>query len=158
VAIARTGEALARQGENMRIDRTIAVAAVVGAMAVGFAGPAWADVLNNGKYNVDKTGVYAPGNTAAMWTVHLCGSGCAQIVGENGATYEAHLADGRWTATLHKADAIDCRNGTSAPGTSVLSLDAATLRGTIVGTSDGPACGSPAPITGGALYFAMDQA
>ncbi|WP_255361818.1 hypothetical protein [Mycobacterium sp. 1274761.0] len=31
-----------------------------------------------------------------------------------GLTWDAHLAHGRWTATLHRPDAVDCRNGTSA--------------------------------------------
>ena len=144
----------------MRIDRTVAVAAWLAAMAVGSAGPAWADGdgLKDGKYNAVVSGVPSPGNTASMWTVSSCGQGCAQVVTINAVTYEAHLADGKWTATLHRPDAVDCRNGTSAPGTSVFSLDDATMRGTIVGTSDGPACGSPTPITGGAMIFAIDKA
>jgi hypothetical protein len=134
------------------------MAAALSAMALGLASPAWADQLVGGKYTVITSGVHSPGNTAAMWTVNPCGNGCAQIVGENGVTYDARLAEGQWTATLHRPDAVDCRNGYSAPGTSVLTLNAATLHGTIVGTSDGPACGSPAPITGGAMSFVMDQA
>ena len=93
-----------------------------------------------------------------MWFVQPCGSGCAQIRGDNAVVWDAHLVNGRWNATLHRPDAVDCRNGTSAPGTSVMSFDAQTLRGTIVSTSDGPACGSPTPITGGPEIFFMDQA
>jgi hypothetical protein len=53
---------------------------------------------------------------------------------------------------------VDCKNGTAAAGTSDLSLDARTLRGTVISTSDGPACGSPNPITGEPVHIAMDQA
>ena len=140
------------------MQRSLAMAAALGATAVGLASQASADQLVGGKYNVIVSGVHSSGNTAAMWTVNPCGTGCAQIVADNGVTYQARLADGKWTASLHRSDAVDCRNGYSAPGTSVLNLDAATLRGTIVGTSDGPACGSPAPITGGAMFLVMDAA
>ncbi len=146
----------------MRIERAVAMAAVLGALAVGFAGPAWADDLSPGKYTVIVSGGIAPGmaagNTAAMWTVNPCGSGCAQVIGENAVTWETHLANGRWTGSVHRPDAVDCKNGTAAAGISNLSLDAVTLRGTIISTSDGPACGSPAPITTGPVYMAMDQA
>jgi hypothetical protein len=146
----------------MRIDRAVTVAALLGATAVGFAAPAWADDLPQGKYNVVLSGGIAPGltagNTASMWTVNPCGSGCAQVIGDNAVTWETHLANGRWTGSVHRVDAVDCKNGTAAPGTSELSLDAQTVRGTIISTSDGPACGSPAPITGGPVYIVMDHA
>ncbi len=145
----------------MRIDRTVAVAALVGATAVGFASPAWAEDFS-GMYTVVLSGATAPGlaagNAPAMWRVTPCGPGCAYVFGENGLKWEAHLANGRWTATVQRPDAVDCKNGTHASGTSTLSLDAQTLRGTIVGTSDGPACGSPMPITGGPVSLVMDKA
>ena len=146
----------------MRIERAVAIAALLGATAVGLAGPAWAKDLNAGKYTVIVSGAIVPaqaaGNTAAMWTVNRCGSDCAQVIGDNAVTWNVHLADGRWTGSVKRPDAVDCKNGTAAPGTSVLSLDAVTLRGTVISTSDGPACGSPAPITSGPVYIAMDQA
>ena len=146
----------------MRIDRTVAVAVLLGAMTLGFAGPAWAEGLNPGKYTVIVSGGIAPamaaGNTAPMWTVNRCGSDCTQVIGENAVTWDVHLADGRWTGAVKRPDAVDCKNGTAAPGTSVLSLDAQTLRGTVISTTEGPACGSPAPITAGAVYIDMDQA
>lgn len=145
----------------MRIDRTVAVAVLLGAVSVGLAGPAWADNLKPGKYTVIRSGGMAPamaaGNAPTMWTVNPCGSGCAQVIGDNAVTWEAHLADGRWTGSVKRPDAVDCKNGTAAPGTSDLSLDAQTLRGTVVSTSDGPACGSPTPITGGPVYILMVQ-
>jgi hypothetical protein len=52
-----------------------------------------------------------------MWTVNVCGAGCAQVIGDNAVTWET--------------------------------------RGTVVSTSDGPACGSPTPITGNPVYIAM---
>lgn len=140
--------------------RTVAVAASLGAMAVGLAGPAWAEDLPPGLYNVVRSGATAPGmaagNAPTMWTVTSCGSGCAQIIGDNALKWEAHLADGRWIATVQRPDAVDCQNGTAAPGRSELSLDAATLKGNIVSTSDGPACGSPTPITTGPIFLIMD--
>ena len=146
--------------ENVRmgIVRSVAMAALLGAMAVGFASPAWADELTPGFYSVVRSGIPAPGNAPMMWSVHSCGSGCATVVGDNGVRWDAHLANGRWTATLHRPDAVDCRNGFSAPGTSVMSIDGNTLRGTIISTSDGPACGSPAPVTAGTEFFAMGKA
>ncbi|WP_164478421.1 hypothetical protein [Mycolicibacterium stellerae] len=146
----------------MRIDRTVAVAVLFGAVSVGLAGPALADDLSPGKYTVVVSGALAPGlapgNMAGVWDVSACGPGCAQVIGVNGVTWKVHLADGRWTGSVKRPDAVDCKNGTAAAGTSVLSLDAQTLRGTVIGTSDGPACGSPAPITGGPVYIGMDQA
>jgi hypothetical protein len=138
------------------------MAALLGATALGLAGPAWAEDLTPGKYTVIVSGGIAPGmaagNTAAMWTVNRCGSDCAQVIGENAVTWDVHLADGRWTGSVKRPDAVDCKNGTAAPGTSEFSLDAVTLRGTVISTSEGPACGSPAPITAGAVYIDMDQA
>lgn len=146
----------------MKIDRTVAAVALLSAMSVGLAGPAWADDLTPGKYNVTRTGGMtpggAPGTAPTMWTVNRCGSDCAQVVGDNAVTWEAHLKDGRWTGSVKRPDAVDCKNGTAAAGTSDLSLDARTLRGTVISTSDGPACGSPTPITGGTVHIAMDQA
>jgi hypothetical protein len=144
----------------MGIVRTIAGAALLSAMAVGLAGPARADDLS-GFYNVTRMGnITAPGNTAMMWHIDACGSGCAQIRDEYGATWDAHLVNGKWVATRHTDNAVDCRNGTFAPGTSQLSVDAGTskMRGTIISTSDGPACGSPTPITAGTVFIYMDKA
>lgn len=142
----------------MRVVRTVAGAAALGALAFGFASPASSDELNGGFYSVTRSGIPSPGTAPVMWYVDPCGSGCARIRGDDAVIWNAHLANGEWTASLHRPTAVDCRNGTSAPGTSVLTLDAQTLRGTIVSTSDGPACGSPTPITGGPEIIFMDQA
>jgi hypothetical protein len=153
----RTAGRWVRRGDGMRIDRTIAGAALLAATTVGFASPAWADDFS-GKYSVTRSGVTQPGTAPMMWSVRSCGPDCASVTGDEGVRWETHLSNGRWTATLHRPDAVDCKNGTFAPGTSQFSLDAATLRGTIIGTSDGPACGSPTPITGNTVYIVMGQA
>ena len=145
--------------------RTIAGAVLLSATVIGFASPAWADDLS-GFYNVTRMGnVTAPGNTAMMWHIDLCGTGCAQIRDEYGATWDAHLTNGQWLATRHTPDAVNCRNGTFAPGTSQLVLDTGTntagsptMKGTIISISDGPACGSPTPITAGTVFLYMDKA
>ena len=144
--------------ESMRIVRSVAATALLGATAVGLAGPAGAEELTSGMYGVAQSGVTQPGNTPTMWTVKLCGSECAQISDGQGTTWDMRLENGQWTASLHKATAVDCKNGYSAPGTSVFTLNPQTLRGTIVSTSDGPACGSPAPITSGPVIVFMDKA
>jgi hypothetical protein len=144
--------------ESIRIVGSVAAASLLGATAIGLAGPAAAEELTNGLYGVDQSGVTQPGNTPTMWTVKRCGADCAQILGDDGVTWNARLANGQWTATRHSETAVNCKNGYSAPGTSVFSMDAHTLRGTIVSTSDGPACGSPAPITNGPIIFFMDFA
>jgi hypothetical protein len=69
------------------------------------------------------------------WHVDLCGTDCAQIRGDDAVIWNAHLSNGQWTASLHRSDAVDCRNGTAAAGTTQFLLDAQTLKGTIMGTA-----------------------
>lgn len=144
----------------MRIDRAVAVVAVLGAMAVGFAGPALAEDFS-GIYVVTRSGGIAPGgkpgNAPVVWRVTPCGSDCAQVVGDDGLTWETQLANGRWTGAVASSYAVDCKNGTAAPGKITFSLDAETFRGTVIGTSDGPACGSPTPITRGPVFITMSD-
>lgn len=144
--------------ETKRIVESVAAAALLGAIAIGFACPAGAEELTSGMYGVDESGVTQPGNTPTMWTVTRCGADCAQISDGQGTTWDTQLENGQWTASRHSETAVDCKNGYSAPGTSVFSLDAQTLRGTIISTSDGAACGSPAPITSGPVIVFMDKA
>ena len=136
--------------------------AFLGAMATGVATPAQADDGFSGMFTAIYSGGSKPlavsGNASMMWRATPCGSGCTTVMDDQGVLWPAHLANGTWTATIKTPYAVDCKNGIFAPGTSVLTLDAATLRGTIVGTSDGPACGSPAPMTGGATFVTLDQA
>ena len=140
----------------MRIGRTLAAAALVGATAVGLAGPASAETLVSGTYSVALTGISRfGGNAPALWFVERCGANCAQLSDGKGTIWDAQLTNGRWTADLHSHIAVDCRNGYFAPGTSVFSVDDQTLKGAIVSTSDGPACGSPARITAAPVLVSM---
>ncbi len=136
----------------------MAAATLLGATAVGLAGPAGAEELTSGLYGVVESGVTAPGNTPTMWTVKRCGADCASISDGQGTIWDTRLESGQWTASRHSETAVDCKNGYFAPGTSAFSLDAQSLRGTIISTSDGPACGSPAPITSGPVIVFMDKA
>lgn len=143
----------------MRIVRSVAAAAILGATAVAFAGTAAAEDLAPGMYNADATGaVTTPGSMPMMWRVVRCGDDCAQISDGQGTTWDSTLKDGQWSATRHSATAVDCKNGFFAPGTSVFTLDPQTLRGAIISTSDGAACGSPAPVTSGPSIVFLSRA
>jgi hypothetical protein len=144
--------------ESIRIVGWVAAASLLGATAIGLAGPAAAEELTSGLYGVDVSGATQNGNTPTMWTTKRCGGDCAQISDGQGTIWDMRLVNGQWTGSQHKATAVDCKNGYSAAGTSVFSLDAQTLRGAIVSTSDGPACGSPTPITSGPVIVFMDKA
>ena len=139
----------------MRIGRTLAAAALIGATAVGLAGPAGAETLVSGMYVVALSGASRYGNAPTLWKVERCGADCAQISDGRGTIWDAQLTNGKWTASLHSETAVDCKNGYFAPGTSVFSVDDQTLKGAIVSTSDGPACGSPAPITASPVIVSM---
>jgi hypothetical protein len=139
----------------MRIGRTLAAAALIGATAVGLAGPARAETLVSGAYVVALGGFSRYGNAPTTWFVERCGADCAHISDGRGTIWDAKLANGRWTASRHSDTAVNCWNGYFAPGTSVFSVDAQTLTGDIVSTSDGPACGSPAPITNAPVSVSM---
>ena len=140
--------------ESMRIGRTLAAAALIGATAVGFAGPASA-ALVGGTYTVAVSGFSHYGNAPTLWAVERCGVDCAKISDGRGTIWDAQLANGKWTASRHSETAVSCMNGYFAPGTSVFTIDDQTLKGTIVSTSDGPACGSPAPITAATILVSM---
>jgi hypothetical protein len=146
----------------MTIVRIAASAALTGVAALAFAGPAYAESLPDGKYTVVRSAGLAPGHHPGaadmMWTVRSCGADCRQVDGDIDITWQTHLVNGRWTGSTHRQQAVDCKNGTWASGTLVLSLDPQTLRGTIVPSSDGPACGSPTPITGGTVDVQMGRA
>jgi hypothetical protein len=146
----------------MTIGRIAALATLMGVAAFAFPGPAYADNFVDGKYTVVRTAGLAPGHNPgaadSMWTVTSCGPDCRQVVGDIDITWQTHLVNGQWTGSTHRQEAVDCKNGTWASGTLVLSLDPQTLRGTIISTSDGPACGSPTPITAGTVYIFMGHA
>ncbi len=149
----------------MKIGRIAASAVVTGvaasAVVTGVA-PAYADTFVDGLYSVIRSAGLAPaqhsGPADKMWAVSSCGPGCRQVVGDNNLTWQTHLVGGQWTGSTHSQEAVDCKNGTWASGTLVLSVDPQTLRGTIVGSSDGPACGSPTPITAGTVDLLLAYA
>jgi hypothetical protein len=143
----------------MTIVRIAASAASMGVAALAFAGPAYADDFVAGKYNVIRNAGLAPGHHSgaadSMWTVNSCGPDCREVVGDIGITWRTHLVSGQWTGSTHRQEAVDCKNGTWASGTLVLSVDPQMLRGTVISSSDGPACGSPTPITAGTVDLLM---
>ena len=136
----------------------MAAAALLGATAVGLAGPAGAEELTSGMYGVAQRSGVAAGKYADDVDREALRIRLRADIRQPGTTWNMRLENGQWTASQHKATAVDCKNGYSAPGTSVFSLNPQTLRGTIVSTSDGPACGSPAPITSGPVIVFMDKA
>ena len=101
--------------------------------AVGYAAP---DL--NGVYNI--TG--STGKTG-VWTItsNCAYEGCvAHVSSTSGLNCDAVLSNGNWTLTVPRSDAVQCPDGTTAPGTSVYSWDAATLTGTY-DTRHGYTCG-----------------
>jgi hypothetical protein len=96
----------------------------------------------------DFSGAYTNSPTGSTWAVTPCGPGCATISSSAGWSGQAHLADGQWKMQVHRADAVNCLSGEKAPGTTSFTIDAVTLNGTAVATTDGPACGYSTPYTG----------
>ena len=95
----------------MTIGRTLAAAALIGATAVGLAGPAHAETLVSGTYVVAIGGFSYSGNAPTAWFVERCGAGCAQLSDGRGTIWDAELANGRWTASRHSDTAVSCMNG-----------------------------------------------
>jgi hypothetical protein len=73
----------------MRIVWAAAGSALLGAIAVGVAGPALADDDFKGMYSVVRSGISSPGNGDKMWNVIPCGSGCVDLVTDSSVTYRA---------------------------------------------------------------------
>jgi hypothetical protein len=136
----------------LHITRGTTVAAVLAGLAVGFAGPAWADDGLSGTYNyVNETGF------TSTWTVTPCGSGCAHVfTSHSAANYDLMLRNGRWTATVNPPDAVRCKDGTPAQATVTISVDAATLTGTSTTSSTVGVCGDP-PMTYGPDKFTLTK-
>lgn len=74
------------------------------------------------------------------WDVSSCGTGCAEITGEK-TFFQMLLNDGRWTMAFSN-DTV-CPDGTRVLDSqdTFYSLDANTLRGTVLVTYTKPACG-----------------
>ncbi|KQY08321.1 hypothetical protein ASD37_10450 [Mycobacterium sp. Root135] len=118
------------------VTRTLAsaipVAMAITAVAAGLAAPALADppLLN---------GTYSGGDVLNLWTIATtCGAtGCAGSVSSNqGWTVPATLLDGKWNFKITKPDGAICADGSYAPAYISLTLDPATLAGTITTDSN----------------------
>jgi hypothetical protein len=96
----------------------------------------------------DFNGAYANSPSGSTWAVTPCGPGCANITSSAVWSGQAHLADGQWRMQVHRADAVNCNAGGKAAGTTTFTIDAVTLNGTAVATTDGPACGYSTTYTG----------
>lgn len=105
----------------------------------------------------DFNGAYANSPSGSTWAVTPCGPGCANITSSAGWSGQAHLADGKWTMAVHRADAVNCYTGGKASGTTNFTIDAVTLNGTAVGTTDGPACGYSTSHTGDPSVFTLTK-
>jgi hypothetical protein len=94
----------------------------------------------------DPSGVYdITGSTGktSVWTItsNCADQGCtAHVSSSSGLNGDAVLSHGLWTLTVPRADAVDCPDGTSAPGTSIYMWDPATWTGTY-DTQHGGTCG-----------------
>ena len=126
------------EGAEMKlvVTRTLAsaipVAMAITAVAAGLASPALADppLLN---------GTYSGGDVLNLWTIATtCGTaGCAGSVSSNqGWTVPATLVNGMWAFKITKPDGAICDDGSYAPAYISLTLDPATLAGTITTDSN----------------------
>ena len=130
----------------MTVVRCLAAAATFAAIAVGGAGPAWAEPTMNGHYTYTSTG--ASGQLVTSdWYVTPCGDGCVNVT-TNSGTAEARFVNGQWTGDAN-SDA-KCPDGTVVPNafSNHYAWDPTTLAGTVAVTYTVPACGSPAGATG----------
>lgn len=119
---------------------TVAASVTAAWFALASLSPVHADSGLNGVYNV--TG--SSGKTG-RWTISSsCESeGCiAHVTSSTGLTGDAVRNGGRWTLTIPRPDAVDCPDGSHAPGTSIYSWDATTLAGDY-DTQHGATCGNP---------------
>ncbi|VEG55634.1 Uncharacterised protein [Mycolicibacterium aurum] len=103
-----------------------AAACVTG--SIGLAAPAWSGgPVFNGTFLL----VTEDGSTDT-WVVTPCGSGCAHVVSDSGhVDVDARLANSQWTFTYTHPTGWDCEDGTDAPATRRVGVDAATLQGTV---------------------------
>ena len=114
------------------VTRTLASAAAIMAVAVGVASPVLADppLLN---------GTYSGGDVLNLWTIATtCDpTGCTGSVSSNqGWTVPATFVNGMWNFKITKPDGAICSDGSYAPAYISLTLDPATLAGTITTDSN----------------------
>ncbi|MCX2933854.1 hypothetical protein ORI20_26640 [Mycobacterium sp. CVI_P3] len=120
----------------MKITRTLTTAAAVAAAAaLGFAASASADPGPiNGTYAVDD------GADGAVVTVssNCATNGCTANLASNlGWTSVATLTNGQWNFTVTKPDGVVCDDGSYAPVRIAYTVNAASLKGTLVADSNG---------------------
>lgn len=132
------------------------VVVAVGAVCVGgsvwIAAPAAADgPVFNGTFRF-----VSDDGTTNTWVVTPCGVGCARVVSDSGhVDVEARKTDMQWRFTYTDPSAWECDDGTDAPATRHVSVDAVTLRGTV---SQGPdaVCGE-SDVVGEPFGFTLGQ-
>lgn len=132
------------------------VVVAVGALCVGgsvwIAAPAAADgPVFNGTFRFA-----SDDGSTNTWVVTPCGAGCARVVSDTGyVDAQARLTDGQWRFTYTHPSAWDCEDGTYAPGTRAVSVDAVTLRGTVAQGPDA-VCGE-VDVVDDPYGFTLDQ-
>jgi hypothetical protein len=132
------------------ITRGIAVAAAFAGLAVGAAGPAWADQTMSGHYIRTETNPQTGDSLTDDWYATPCGGGCALIAIrlDASAPSRARLVHGQWTldSAVHT---LGCPDSTVVPNavSAHYMWDPNTLAGTVQLTYKVPACGNPAGYT-----------
>lgn len=136
----------------MRTRIVITVAAVCVGSSVGLAAPAAADgpVFKGTFLSVTDDG------STNTWVVTPCGTGCAHVVSDTGhVNADAQLVDGMWRFTYTHPTGWDCEDGTDAPATRRVAIDAATLQGTVAQGPDN-VCGAT-DVIGDPFGFTLNQ-
>ena len=105
----------------------LAAAAICLGGAIGLAAPA----LSDGPVFKGTFLLVTQDGSTNTWVVTPCGAGCAHVVSDTGLDIDARLTDGQWTFTYTHPTGWDCEDGTDAPATRGVSVDAATLQGTV---------------------------
>lgn len=126
----------------MAIGRGFVATAVFACLAVGAAGPAWADTPTmNGSYTETST---TPSGKSIdnSWTVNSCGDGCLWVKAGLGAS-QARLVDGQWVMdTMSNVTCVG--GGYTLYGTTTHTVwDPTSLTGTATHTYLLGACGRP---------------
>jgi hypothetical protein len=138
----------------MSVTRAIAATAMLAGLAVGAAGPVWADPQDphdrtknqmSGHYIKTETAVNGQ-STTQDWYFTPCGDECASFAATPGGqpAGQARVVNGQWTLDI-TTDAA-CFDGSLVPNAefSHYTWDSNTLAGTAQFTLKAPACGRPA--------------
>lgn len=124
----------------MAKTHAIAVAVALTCIAVGLAGPAWADDRLDGNYT------FVDGPTTTTWNITMqcnaertCGGMVSTSRGWVGAINR--VAGGPWTAERRDVSTgWTCPDGSTGPADLVYSFDPASLAGTVTATSKPGVC------------------